>query len=96
MSDWDFLHNMHNEGYSPNQIADAAACGYNPDEIFDFSDLGHLSDEWQAIDDDLLPSAQSIVDPELVKIGKDFTFEGKFIARKNLSKGKGVHAKVLW
>lgn len=30
MSDWDFLHDMHNSGYSPEQIADAAACGYNP------------------------------------------------------------------
>ena len=32
MSDWDFLNDMHHEGYSPQQIADAAACGYNPDE----------------------------------------------------------------
>ncbi|MCW8891575.1 MAG: hypothetical protein OQL20_13025 [Sedimenticola sp.] len=30
MSDWDFLHDMRNDGYSPEQIADAAACGYNP------------------------------------------------------------------
>ncbi len=30
MSDWDFLHDMHGEGYSTEQIADAAACGYNP------------------------------------------------------------------
>lgn len=30
MSDWDFLHDMHHDGYSPEQIADAAACGYNP------------------------------------------------------------------
>ncbi len=30
MSDWDFLHDMQNDGYSPEQIADAAACGYNP------------------------------------------------------------------
>jgi hypothetical protein len=30
MSDWEFLHDMHNDGYSPEQIADAAACGYNP------------------------------------------------------------------
>ena len=30
MSDWDFLHDMHASGYSPAQIADAAACGYNP------------------------------------------------------------------
>lgn len=36
MSDWDFLHDMHNEGYSAEQIADAAACGYNPwDEYID-------------------------------------------------------------
>jgi hypothetical protein len=39
MSDWDFLHDMHHEGYSPEQIADAAACGYNPWE-------GHISGEW--------------------------------------------------
>ena len=39
MSDWDFLHDMHNEGYSPEQIADAAACGYNPwDNIEKFVD----------------------------------------------------------
>ena len=30
MSDWDFLYDMHNSGYSSEQIADAAACGYNP------------------------------------------------------------------
>lgn len=30
MSDWDFLHDMHSADYSPEQIADAAACGYNP------------------------------------------------------------------
>lgn len=36
MSDWDFLHDIHNEGYSAEQIADAAACGYNPwDEYID-------------------------------------------------------------
>lgn len=39
MSDWDFLHDMHNEGYRPEQIADAAACGYNPWEV-------HISGEW--------------------------------------------------
>lgn len=30
MSDWDFLHDMHHAGYSPEEIADAATCGYNP------------------------------------------------------------------
>lgn len=52
MSDWDFLHDMHNAGYSPEQIADAAACGYNPWE-------------WELIDEKELPAQ---VDPELVTI----------------------------
>lgn len=30
MSDWDFLHEMHDRGYSADVIADAAACGYAP------------------------------------------------------------------
>lgn len=30
MSDWDFLHEMHDRGYSAADIADASACGYAP------------------------------------------------------------------
>ena len=30
MSDWDFLHDMHNEGYSAQDISDAAGVGYAP------------------------------------------------------------------
>lgn len=30
MSDWDFLHDMNNEGFSAEEIADAAAVGYAP------------------------------------------------------------------
>lgn len=55
MSDWDFLHDMHNEGYSAEQIADAAACGYN---LW----------EWQPLDEKELPTAPSQPDPELVFI----------------------------
>jgi len=55
MSDWDFLHDMHNEGYSPEQMADAAACGYNPWE-------------WQPIDDRELHSLSPNDDPDLVMI----------------------------
>ena len=168
MSDWDFLHDMHNEGYSPEQIADAAACGYNPSE-------------WQPIQEKELPTVCPQADPELVmifeslvenamsyytltgrylqiwgelgelyaeikygikrhkphtrgsdgklgndfveiktispekagelvqvkragnfnkllvvKITTDFEFEGRFIERKNLSKGGGTHARVSW
>lgn len=48
MSDWDFLHDMLDDGYSPEQIADAAACGYNPWEE-------HISGEWieAQLDDEL-------------------------------------------
>lgn len=180
MSDWDFLYDMHNEGYSPDQISDAASCGYNPYEV-DIDALGYSSDEWEAIDDCELVYQHSTVSPELVaifdnlvdnaksffkltnrylqiwgelgelyaeieygikrhkphtkgsdgklgndfievktispeknnnqvkvkragnfnklliiKITKDFTFEGQLISRKNLSKGEGKHAKALW
>ncbi|MGX5651523.1 hypothetical protein ACWKW4_14820 [Hydrogenophaga borbori] len=30
MSDWEFLHDMHDRGYSAGEIADAAAVGYAP------------------------------------------------------------------
>lgn len=55
MSDWDFLYDMHNEGYSPEQIADASACGYNPWE-------------WQPIHEEESPSGYSQPDPEVVMI----------------------------
>ena len=55
MSDWDFLHDMHNDGYSPKQIADAAACGYNPWE-------------WQPVDEIEFSDGYSNPDPEIVMI----------------------------
>ncbi|WP_296593222.1 hypothetical protein [Methylophaga sp.] len=42
MSDWDFLHDMHKDGCSPEQITDAAACGYNPWD-FEYIDIDR---EW--------------------------------------------------
>lgn len=180
MSDWDFLHDMHHDGYSPDQIADAAACGYNPDEV-DIDALGYSSDDWEVIDDDeyipehlsvnpelvsifesLISNAKSFykltnrylqiwgelgelfseveygikrhkphtkgsdgklgndfievktVSPEknnnevkvkragnfnkllIIKINKNFTFQGHFIARKDLPKGEGKYAKASW
>ena len=52
MSDWDFLHDMHNGGYSPEQIADAAACGYNPWE-------------WEPLNEIELSAERSQIDPKL-------------------------------
>jgi hypothetical protein len=51
MGDWDHLHDMHNEGYSTEQISDAAACGYNPYDIsLDLYALGLSPKEWEAVD----------------------------------------------
>ena len=55
MSDWDFLHDMHNDGYSAEQIADAADCGYNPWE-------------WQPLQEQDLPAERPQENIELVKI----------------------------
>lgn len=168
MSDWDFLHDMHNEGYSPEQIADAAACGYNPWEWQPAFDK-ELQETSFHVDPELIMIFESLVDnamsyheltgrylqiwgelgelyaeikygikrhkphtsgsdgrlgndfieiktisPEktgeqiqvkragnfnkllIVKISKEFEFEARLIARKKLSKGEGIHAKVSW
>ena len=168
MSDWDFLHDMRNAGYSPEQIADAAACGYNPWE-WELVDEKELSALHPQVDPELVMIFESLVEnarsyykrtrrylqiwgelgelyaeieygikrhkpytrgsdgklgndfieiktisPEknggqvqvkragnfnkllVVKITKDFTFEGRFIGRKKLSKGDGIHARVSW
>ena len=55
MSDWDFLHDMQNDGYSPEQIADAAACGYNPWE-------------WEPIDEKEFSAVGPLANPKLVII----------------------------
>jgi len=55
MSDWDFLHDMHNDGYSADQIADAAGCGYNPWE-------------WQPLDENEFPTDHFEPDPEIILI----------------------------
>jgi hypothetical protein len=55
MSDWDFLHDMHYDGFSPEQIADAAGCGYNPWE-------------WVPINEKELPAVSPKDDPGLAKI----------------------------
>lgn len=59
MSDWDFLHDMHDRGYSARDIADAAAVGYAPWEE------AHLSREWieANLDDESTDDASSL-DPK--------------------------------
>lgn len=168
MSDWDFLHDMHRDGYSPEQIADAAACGYNPWEWAPLHE-GELPTSNHKLDPELMMIFESLVEsamsyheltgrylqiwgelgelyaeitygikrhrphtrgsdgklgndfveiktisPEkgyddvqvkragnfnkllIVRIGKSFEFEGRFLDRKLLSKGEGTHARVSW
>ena len=60
MSDWEFLHEMNERGYSPEEIADAAGCGVAPWE--------HISSEW--IDSQLEDAPEDDARP--VKSGKSF------------------------
>lgn len=62
MSDWDFLHEMHDRGYSAADIADAAAIGYAP------WDEPYLSKEW--IDSEL--RGQPPDDPSSLKRKEQF------------------------
>ena len=64
MSDWDFLHDMSDEGYSSEQIADAAACGYNPWE-------------WQSISEKELSSESTKDNPELLNIFESLVSSAK-------------------
>lgn len=168
MSDWDFLHDMHNDGYSPEQIADAAGCGYNPWEWepADEKEIGRISPqqnpELVLIFERLVENARSYhvltgrylqiwgelgelyaevkygierhkphtrgsdgklgndfveiktISPEkdggqvqvkragnfnrllIIKINEAFEFEGRFVERKQLSKGKGTYARASW
>lgn len=59
MSDWDFLHDMHNQGYSPEQIADAAACGYNPLDNSNWEHIEEFIDEEGGWDSDSGPASLS-------------------------------------
>lgn len=56
MSDWDFLHEMHDRGYSPEEIADAAASGAAPWE------WDSISTEWidSCLQGEPLDDAESI------------------------------------
>lgn len=77
MSDWDFLHDMHNEGYSPEQIADAAACGYNPWEHGDWSNLDDIIDDeadWDTDSDPKNPTTLELWEllGELVEIAQNY------------------------
>ncbi len=62
MSDWDFLHEMHDRGYSPEEIADAAGSGAAPWE------WEYISREW--IDSRLADEPED--DPYSVKPGTPF------------------------
>lgn len=71
MSDWDFLHDMGKEGYSPDQIAEAAACGYNPYEPIDLKEYGLEPDEWEAIEEGESHQGDLSCNPAVVEIFED-------------------------
>lgn len=77
MSDWEFLHDMHDEGYSPDQIADAAACGYNPFEPFHFEDFGFSSEDWQELDNPNLSDNDLSLNTELSIIFNNLVYSAQ-------------------
>jgi len=77
MSDWDFLHDMHNEGYSPEQIADAAACGYNPWEHGSWDNIEEFVDDEEGWDFDNEPKNPTTLElwellDELVETARNY------------------------
>lgn len=56
MSDWDFLHEMHQQGYSPEEIADAAGSGAAPWE-WEYLERGWVNAQ---LDGELLASPVEI------------------------------------
>ena len=77
MSDWDFLHDMHNEGYSPEQIADAAACGYNPWEHSGWDNIEEFVDDEEGWDSDNEPKSPTALElwellDELVETARNY------------------------
>ena len=77
MSDWDFLHDMHNEGFSPEQIADAAACGYNPWEHGDWDSIEKFIDDEEGWDSDSEPKNPTTLElwellDELVETARNY------------------------
>ena len=77
MSDWDFLHDMYNDGYSPEQIADAAACGYNPWEHGIWDNIEEIVDEEGGWDSDYKPKNPTTLElwellDELVEASRNY------------------------
>jgi hypothetical protein len=67
MGDWDFLHDMRDEGYSAQEIADAAACGVAPEHWH------YLNEDWldDELDDELADDPFSL-EPLLEGDERDF------------------------
>lgn len=70
MSDWDFLHDMHERGFSADEIADAAAVGYAPWEE------ASLSREWidSELKDESPDDAKSLQPKEQFRSREGFPF----------------------
>lgn len=63
MSDWEFLYEMRDRGYSAEDIADAAACGYAPCEA------KYIDREWAEEPLDGAPEDAASVQPSRSREG---------------------------
>ena len=71
MSDWDFLYDMHDQGFSPEDIREAAAVGYAPWE------RAYLSREWidSELKDESSDDAYSLEPKEQFRSRDGFPFD---------------------
>jgi len=79
MGDWDFLYEMRERGYSPEEIADAASCGVAP---WQWSDIDR---EW--VDSDL----EVVLEDDV----HTFEPDGKFQSRDGFPYCAGEHIEIF-
>lgn len=60
MSDWDFLFEMGSQGYSSEEILDAAAVGYAPFENPHDEHFETIEDDIEAIEDDTIKPVDDV------------------------------------
>lgn len=48
MSDWEFLHDMHSQGCSPEEIMDAASCGASPSDLA-YIERHEMKEKWEEL-----------------------------------------------
>lgn len=99
MSDWDFLWEMRDRGYSNKEIMEAAACGYAPYEAIYLDDdkdnqiIDNLFDDIEDWDADVQVSYETIADEETAYY-KEQIFHSLIESAKNYFELTGRYLQI--